>query len=114
MESFDIKSEGKMWFCQFVALTSTNPAKIFGLYPRKGTLLPGSDADIVIWDPNRRLRYGKAYSHHRTDYNLFEDWELVGFPEKVFLRGTMIVDGDRWFGKAGMGRFIKRAPGMVI
>jgi dihydropyrimidinase len=105
---------GKLSPSQFVALTSTNPAKIFGLYPSKGTLLPGSDADIVIWDPNRSLRYGMAYSHHRTDYNLFEDWELVGFPEKVFLRGTLIVDGDQWLGKAGMGRFIKRAPGSIL
>ena len=105
---------GKLSPNQFVALTSTNPAKIFGLYPRKGTLLPGSDADIVIWDPDRRLRYGKAFSHHRTDYNLFEDWELVGFPEKVLLRGSLIVDGDRWLGKAGMGQFISRAPGIIL
>jgi dihydropyrimidinase len=76
--------------------------------------LPGSDADIIIWDPDRRLRYGKAYSHHRTDYNLFEDWELVGFPEKVFLRGTLIVDGANWYGRAGMGRFINRAPGTAL
>jgi dihydropyrimidinase len=105
---------GKLSPNQFVALTSTNPAKIFGLYPRKGTVLPGSDADIVIWNPDRRVRYGKAYSHHRTDYNLFEDWELVGFPEKVFLRGTLIVDGDQWLGKAGMGRFINRVPGSIL
>ncbi len=105
---------GKLSQNQFVALTSTNPAKIFGLYPRKGSLLPGSDADIIIWDPDRRLRYGKAYSHHRTDYNLFEDWELVGFPEKVFLRGTLIVDGANWYGRAGMGRFINRAPGTAL
>jgi dihydropyrimidinase len=105
---------GKLSPNQFVSLTSTNPAKIFGLYPQKGTLLPGSDADIVIWDPDRHLRYGKAYSHHRTDYNLFEDWELVGFPEKVFLRGSMIVDGERWLGKAGMGRFIHRTPGTIL
>src|SRR3990172_5985461 len=57
---------------QFVALTSTNAAKIFGLYPRKGALLPGADADLVIWDPERELTYGRAYSKHRTDYNLFE------------------------------------------
>jgi dihydropyrimidinase len=95
---------------QFVALTSTNPAKIFGLYPRKGALLPGSDADLVIWDPERRLTYGVAYSHQRTDYNLYEGWELVGYPEKVFLRGRLIVDGDRWLGEQGMGRFIPRRP----
>jgi dihydropyrimidinase len=99
---------------QFVAQTSTNAAKIFGLYPRKGTLMPGSDADIVFWDPERRIRYGIAYTHHRTDYNLFENWELVGFPEKVFLRGTLIVDGDQWLGKAGMGRYIYRNPGMIL
>jgi dihydropyrimidinase len=99
---------------QFVALTSTNPAKIFGLYPRKGTLIPGSDADIVIWDPDRRIRYGAAHSHHRTDNNLFENWELVGFPEKVFLRGTMIVDGDQWLGQAGKGHYLLRTPGTFL
>ncbi len=99
---------------QFVTLTSTNPAKIFGLYPRKGALLPGSDADVVIWDPERKLRYGKAYSQHRTDYNLFEDWELIGYPEKVFLRGTLIVDGDRWLGHPGDGQFLDRKPGMIL
>ncbi len=93
---------------QFVALTSTNPAKIFGIYPRKGALLPGADADIVIWDPERRLTYGMAHAQHRTDYNLFEGWELVGFPEMVFLRGHLIVDRERWLGGSGKGRFIKR------
>jgi dihydropyrimidinase len=105
---------GKLSPSQFVALNSTNPAKIFGLYPRKGTLLPGSDADIVIWDPDRRIRYGLATSHHRTDYNLYENWELVGFPEKVFLRGALIVDGDQWLGKAGMGKYIHRNPGSIL
>jgi dihydropyrimidinase len=99
---------------QFVALTSTNPARIFGLYPRKGALLPGADADIVIWDPERRLTFGVAHSHHRTDYNLFEGWELTGFPEKVFLRGSVIVDGDRWLGAAGQGRFLHRGEGDFI
>lgn len=105
---------GKITPNQFVALTSTNPAKIFGLYPRKGALLPGSDADIVIWDPERRLTYGVAYAQHRTDYNLYEGWELVGFPEKVFLRGSLIVDGDRWLGQAGMGKFLHRLPGSPV
>lgn len=101
---------GKLTPNQFVAINSTNPAKIFGLYPRKGTLAPGADADLVIWDPERRLTYGLAHSHHRTDYNLFENWELVGFPEKVYLRGTLIVDGERWLGKAGSGKFLHRQP----
>ena len=99
---------------RFVELTSTNPAKIFGLYPKKGTLLPGSDADIVIWDPDRLLTYGVAYAHHRTDYNLFEGWELTGFPEKVFLRGRAIVDGDRWQGYPGSGQYLYRHQGLVL
>jgi len=99
---------------QFVALTSTNPAKIFGLYPRKGTLLPGSDADIVIWNPEQRLTYGLAFARHRTDYNLYENWELVGFPEKVYLRGQLIVDQETWLGRAGMGRYLHRGSGIFI
>lgn len=100
--------KGRLTPSQFVALTSTNPAKIFGLYPRKGSLTPGADADIVVWDTERVVNYGVAQSHHRTDYNLFEGWTVTGFPEKVFLRGNLIVDGGQWLGKAGMGRFIQR------
>src|SRR5512140_297984 len=99
---------------QFVALNSTNPARIFGLYPRKGALLPGSDADIVIWDPEKRVQYGIAHSQQRTDYNLYEGWELVGYPEKVFLRGKLIVDGEQWLGHAGQGQFLKRTQGEVL
>ena len=68
----------------------------------------------MIWDPERSLTYGLAYAHHRTDYNLYEGWELTGFPEKVFLRGQLIVDGDRWLGRPGMGRFLRRSPGAQI
>jgi dihydropyrimidinase len=99
---------------QFVALTSANPARIFGIYPQKGELAVGSDADIVIWDPERKLTYGVAHSHHRTDYNLWEDYELTGFPEKVFLRGKLIVDGELWLGKPGMGCYLKRGAGAEI
>jgi dihydropyrimidinase len=99
---------------QFVALTSTNPARIFGLYPRKGALLPGSDADLVVWDPERELTYGRAHSQQRTDYNLFEGWKLKGFPEKVFSRGELIVDGEHWLGRAGRGHFLQRGSGEFI
>ena len=84
------------------------------MYPKKGTLLPGSDADIVIWDPERKVKYGVAMSRQRTDYNLFEGWDLVGYPEKVFLRGELIVDGDQWLGKRGGGQFVKRVEGEVL
>ncbi len=106
--------KGRITPNQFVAMNSTNPAKIFGMYPRKGALLPGSDADIVIWDPKRKVTHGVAMSHQRTDYNLFEGWELTGYPEKVFLRGKLIVDGDKWLGKRGGGEFIKRKEGEVL
>ncbi len=95
---------------QFVALNCTNPARIFGLYPRKGSLVPGADADIALWDPEKRVRYGVGVAHHRTDYNLYEGWELVGYPEKVWLRGHLIVNGESWLGRPGMGRFIRRIP----
>jgi dihydropyrimidinase len=98
---------------QFVALTSTNPAKIFGLYPRKGALIPGADADILIWDPDKKVKYGVAHARHRTDYNLYEGWELVGYPEKVFLRGQLIVDGEEWKGARGMGQFVERAAAEI-
>ncbi len=105
---------GRMTPNQFVALTSANPAKIFGLYPRKGSLMPGSDADIAIWDPQRRLTYGVAHAQHRTDYNLFEGWELTGYPETVLLRGRTIVANGQWFGKAGGGRYLARTPGAPV
>ena len=68
----------------------------------------------MIWDPERRLTYGIEYAKHRTDYNLYENWELVGYPEKVFLRGSLIVDGERWLGRAGKGQYIYRQPGTVV
>ena len=102
--------KGRISVNRFVELTSTNPAKIFGLYPQKGSLIPGADADLVIWDPHWEITYGVGVAQHRTDYNLFEGWQLKGFPEKVFLRGNLIVDKLHWLGKPGMGRFIKRKP----
>jgi dihydropyrimidinase len=95
---------------QFVALNATNPAKIFGLYPRKGTLAPGADADILIWNKEKKVLYGVDQAQHRTDYNLYQDWELTGYPEMVFLRGQCLVGNGRWLGQAGAGRFLKRSP----
>ncbi|MCE1253841.1 MAG: dihydropyrimidinase [Anaerolineae bacterium] len=100
---------GKLSMQQFVALHCTNPAKVFGLYPRKGAILPGSDADIAIWDPQKEVRYGVKVAQHRTDYNLYEDWMLKGFPETVLLRGEVIVNGKEWLGKPGKGQYLKRS-----
>lgn len=103
-------SSGKFTMNQFVELTSSNPARIFGMYPRKGTLLPGSDADIVLWDANKKVTYGRAFAQHRTDYNLYEGMELTGYPVQVFLRGELIVQDGSWLGRAGMGQFIPCEP----
>jgi dihydropyrimidinase len=99
---------------QFVALTATNPARIFGLYPQKGCLAVGSDADLALWDPNYELTYGVQVAQHRTDYNLYEGWQLKGFPRQVFLRGKRIVADQQWFGKAGSGRYLMAHPGEIL
>jgi dihydropyrimidinase len=99
--------EGKITPNQFVELNCTNPAKIFGMYPRKGTIMPGADADIAVWDPDKEINYGVRFSHQRTDYNLYEGWRMKGVVEKVFLRGKLIVDGNQWHGKRGGGLFIR-------
>ncbi len=94
---------------RFVELVSTNVAKLFGLYPRKGTIAPGSDADIVIWDPDKKLTISAATHHTNVNYNLFEGTEVVGAPEVVLVRGQVIVEGDRLVAEPGAGQFVKRA-----
>ena len=99
-------TSGRFTVNQFVALNCTNPAKVFGLYPRKGAIVPGADADIVLWDAQKEVKYGQKIAMHRTDYNLYEDWELKGFPVKVFSRGRLIVSDRDWLAKPGQGQFI--------
>ena len=103
-------AEGRISPMRFVQLMCANPAKIFNIYPQKGCILPGSDADIAIWDPLKKVRYGVNVARHRTDYNLYEGMELTGFPVKVMLRGEIIVDNGEWKGKRGAGRFLRCAP----
>ena len=95
---------------RFVEITATNPAKIFGLYPRKGTIAPGCDADIVIWDAQKEHTISAATHHMNTDYNVYEGMTVRGWPEKVFLRGRLLVDGDEWLGERGSGQFLRRKP----
>jgi dihydropyrimidinase len=93
---------------RWVEIVSTNPAKMFGMYPRKGTIAVGSDADIVIWNPNAE-HIISAHSHHmRVDYSMFEGWKVKGNATTVLSRGEIIVDKNTWFGKTGRGKFIKR------
>ena len=95
---------------RFVAVTATEPARLFGLYPRKGTIAPGSDADLVIWDPERAQVISAATHHMRVDHNPFEGRVLRGAPETVLLRGRPIVEHGVFTGEAGTGRFLPRAP----
>lgn len=93
---------------RWVELVSTTPAKMFGLYPRKGTIAVGSDADLVIWDPEKELTIAASTHHMRVDYSMFEGFKVKGNAETVFSRGEVIVDKGNWLGKAGRGSFIKR------
>lgn len=101
---------GRITPMRFVELMCVNPAKIFNIYPEKGCILPGSDADIAIWDPAKKVKYGVNVAQHRTDYNVYEGMELTGFPVKVLLRGEVIVDNGEWHGKRGAGRFLHCPP----
>jgi dihydropyrimidinase len=101
--------EGRISLNRMVELLCTNPAKLFGLYPRKGTLAVGSDADIVVFDPDKRVTISAATHHSATDYNLYEGTEVQGSPEVVLLRGNVIVDGDELLARPGSGRFVRRA-----
>ncbi len=95
---------------RFVDRTSTGPARLFGLYPKKGALLPGSDADVVVWDPSLERSLDAKRLHMRVDYSPYEGRRALGGPRLVFARGELIVDGDAFLGRAGAGRFLKRGP----
>lgn len=100
--------QGRLSLNRFVQLTSTTPAKLFGLFPKKGTIAVGSDADVVLFNPNAKQTIHAKHLHSNCDYTLLEGLTLQGRVEKVFLRGQMIVDGQLWLGRKGMGRFVPR------
>jgi dihydropyrimidinase len=100
---------GRFSVNRFVELVSTTPAKLFGLYPRKGTIAVGSDADLVIFDPNRRHTISAATHHMRVDYSMFEGIQVTGMPDTVLSRGKVVVEGDKFVGRAGQGEFLRRA-----
>ncbi|MEP7300603.1 MAG: dihydropyrimidinase [Caldimonas sp.] len=99
----------RMSLNRFVDVTATAPAKLFGLFPKKGTVAVGSDADLVLFDPGERWTVRTAEHHSRSDYTLYEGRELTGKVQKVFLRGHCIVDGANWLGQEGAGQFLRRA-----
>ena len=101
--------EGRITLNRMVELFSTAPAKLFGMYPKKGTIAVGSDADVVIFDPEKRHTITARNHHSATDINIFEGTEVVGSPELVLRRGEVIVEGGELLAQPGSGQFVKRA-----
>ena len=89
-------------------LVSTAPAKLFGLYPRKGTIAVGSDADLVIFDPNEEQVISAKTHHMRVDYSMFEGIKVKGIPKTVLSRGRAVIENGNFVGKPGAGEFLRR------
>jgi dihydropyrimidinase len=106
---YEAVREKKISLNRFVDITATAPAKIFGLYPRKGTIAIGADADIVVWDPEKRFALDHTNMHSKADYAPFEGKTVTGAPSHVLSRGEVIVENNRFLAREGRGRFLKRA-----
>lgn len=105
---------GRLTLEQFVAVTSTNPAKLFGLYPQKGTIDVGSDADLVVWDEHEVRTIDGASMHSRSDYSPYDGWKVTGWPKWTVSRGEVVVEGNRILGEPGRGRLVRRGPHRAI
>jgi dihydropyrimidinase len=106
---------GRLTLERLVQLTSTNPARLMGLYPKKGTIAPGSDADLVLFDPNRRWTVELEELHMDSDYNCWEGWELQGRPRTVLLRGEVVIEDGNVVGSRSDGRYLPRSmPAEVV
>ncbi len=103
-------SKGRISINKFVEVVSTNPAKLFGIYPQKGCIAVGSDADLVVIDPEIKKIITKAGLHENVDYTAFEGMEATGYPVMTISRGEIIVENNRFIGKKGRGKFLKRKP----
>src|SRR5688500_11263816 len=100
--------KGRITLNKYIEVTSTNPAKIFGMFPRKGTIGIGSDADIVIFDPNEKHTISAKTHHMNVDYSAYEGWEVTGKVKTVVLRGKVAIVNGKCFLEKGYGQFIKR------
>jgi dihydropyrimidinase len=107
-------NEGRLSLERFVEVTAEAPAKIFGMYPRKGVLAAGSDADILVWDPEAKYTITAATQNMHTDYSIFEGFEVKGNARQVYSRGECIVDKGRFSGRVGRGEYLRRGLGEVI
>jgi dihydropyrimidinase len=105
---YDAVRQGTLDISHFVDLVATMPAKLFGLFPRKGTIAPGSDADLVIFDPERKMTISAANQHQRVDYTPYEGMHMQGVPDTVLLRGRLIVQDGQYIGGQGGGQYLVR------
>ena len=105
---------GKITLQKFVEITATNPAKIFGLYPQKGDLAVGSDADIIIFDPELKVTIGRSVLHENVDYTPYEGFKVKGFPVATIARGKVIVERGQFLGRPGSGCFLERKSPVVL
>ena len=101
---------GRLTPNEFVAATSTNIARILNLYPRKGAILPGADADLVVWDPKASKTIAAANQQSVIDYNVFEGVKVTGLPRYTISRGSVVYEDGRVLANNGRGRFVKREP----
>jgi dihydropyrimidinase len=107
-------AKGRIDACQFVRLTATNPARLFGLYPRKGTIAPGSDADLVLWDANRRVTITNGLMQHAIDYTPYEGLRVTGWPVATIKGGRLAMRDGKVQAEPGTGKFLARGPYAMI
>jgi dihydropyrimidinase len=100
--------KGRITLNQFVALSATNHARMYGLHPRKGTIAVGADADIAIWDPDRRVRITQSMLHHGPDYTPYEGLEVTGWPVLTMVRGRVVVRDAALVGEEPVGEHVSR------
>ncbi len=100
--------KGRLSIHRFVEVISTNPAKLFGLYPQKGTIAVGSDADIIIFDPKKEVTIRHRDMHSRSDYELHEGFQVTGWPTMTLSRGEVIVENGKVLGSSGRGKLLRR------
>jgi dihydropyrimidinase len=106
--------KGRISLHRFVEITSTNAARLFGLFPRKGTIAVGSDADLTIWDPNLERRIDAGTMETRADYSPYDGWEVTGWPVTTISRGEVVVADGKVVGEAGRGQMVRRGPTQML